>query len=162
MVSEQSDSDETLVAIAKMRRVGTSSLEHCVANVQEEFNKLKQKGNVEEYQEKLKDLKSFMMKYHAWLDESYYVSSFISGLSKELRPMVKIFKLSDLHQAYEVVEMERAEFNEEKIVKDGNVEISLHAIKGSGSMNTLKIKGMVNGKDILILIDSGSTHSFDG
>ncbi|KAG8366662.1 hypothetical protein BUALT_Bualt17G0102900 [Buddleja alternifolia] len=38
--------------------------------------------------------------------------------------------------------------------------VSLNALSRTTDMNTLRIKGTVNGQDIHILIDSGSTHCF--
>lgn len=39
-------------------------------------------------------------------------------------------------------------------------EISLHAILGLSSHSTMKVKGMIANKLVMILIDSGSTHNF--
>ncbi|KAF2298026.1 hypothetical protein GH714_007109 [Hevea brasiliensis] len=46
------------------------------------------------------------------------------------------------------------------VEKEGKVEISMHALDRSISPNTMKIKGEVDKKSIVILIDSRSTHSF--
>ena len=53
-----------------------------LVDVVEEFNKLRQ--------EKFKELKSLMITLNFGLSEAYFVSSFISNLNKELRPMVKM------------------------------------------------------------------------
>ena len=57
-------------------------------DVIDEFNKLKQ-GIVQTYQLKFEELRSLMMIHNPHLIEEYYVSSFISGLGDEVRPMVK-------------------------------------------------------------------------
>ena len=57
-------------------------------DVVEEFNKLQQEGNVEDYQEKFEELKSLMMIKNQSLDENYFISSFINGLKEEIKPMV--------------------------------------------------------------------------
>ncbi|KAL2230686.1 UNVERIFIED_CONTAM: Transposon Ty3-G Gag-Pol polyprotein [Sesamum indicum] len=49
---------------------------------------------------------------------------------------------------------------EEMEVKEGDIAISLHAMKGHDHCKTLKMIGRVGDKEILILIDSGSTHCF--
>ncbi|KAL0318287.1 UNVERIFIED_CONTAM: Retrovirus-related Pol polyprotein from transposon.6 [Sesamum angustifolium] len=41
-----------------------------------------------------------------------------------------------------------------------DVTVSINAMHGNVSAGTLRVKGMVNRKEIHILIDSGSTHSF--
>ncbi|GAV85220.1 hypothetical protein CFOL_v3_28658 [Cephalotus follicularis] len=38
--------------------------------------------------------------------------------------------------------------------------ISLHALLGNDSPHTMRLKGVVNGKAICILVDGGSTHNF--
>ena len=55
-----------------------------------EFNKLRQKGMVQNYQLRFKELKSLIINHNPHLTEAYFISSFISGLSDELRPMVKM------------------------------------------------------------------------
>ncbi|KAL0299989.1 UNVERIFIED_CONTAM: Retrovirus-related Pol polyprotein from transposon.6 [Sesamum angustifolium] len=44
--------------------------------------------------------------------------------------------------------------------EDEDATVSFHAMGGNNSNKTLRINGKVNGKDIHILIDSGSTHCF--
>ena len=70
-------------------------------DVIEEFNKLQQECNVEEYQEKFEELKPLMMLKNCNVDESYFISSFISGLKKKIKPMVKMMKLATLNKAFE-------------------------------------------------------------
>ena len=40
------------------------------------------------------------------LDEGYFISSFISGLKEEIKPMVKMFKPQTLSKAFEVAELQ--------------------------------------------------------
>lgn len=51
-----------------------------------------QEGSVDEYVEKFKELKS---------PESYYISSFVSGLKEDIKPMLKILKPMALTIAFE-------------------------------------------------------------
>ncbi|KAL2251677.1 UNVERIFIED_CONTAM: Retrovirus-related Pol polyprotein from transposon [Sesamum indicum] len=44
--------------------------------------------------------------------------------------------------------------------KEEEVAVSLHAMKGNFHYRTLRLEGIVGDKEILILIDSGSTHCF--
>ena len=64
------------------------------------------KGTVEEYEEKFEELKTLMPTRNPRLDESYFVSSFISGLKDEIKPMVKMFKPQSLSKAFEVAELQ--------------------------------------------------------
>nr|XP_027126124.1 uncharacterized protein LOC113742491 [Coffea arabica] len=75
-------------------------------DVVEEFNKLQQRGTVEEYEEKFEELKTLMVLRNPKLDELYFVSSFISGLKEEIRPMVKMFKPQTLSKAFEIAELQ--------------------------------------------------------
>ncbi|KAL2237277.1 UNVERIFIED_CONTAM: Retrovirus-related Pol polyprotein from transposon 17.6 [Sesamum indicum] len=45
-------------------------------------------------------------------------------------------------------------------VEEDDASVSLHVISGKLSHGTMRVKGNVNGREIQILIDSGSTHSF--
>ncbi|XP_027102590.1 uncharacterized protein [Coffea arabica] len=75
-------------------------------DIVEEFNKLQQVGTVEEYEEKFEELKTLMLTKNPRLDESYFVSSFISGLKEEIKPMVKMFRPQTLTKAFEVAELQ--------------------------------------------------------
>ncbi|KAL4342588.1 hypothetical protein GQ457_08G027580 [Hibiscus cannabinus] len=105
------------------------------SDIVEEFNKLVQKGSVKEYQEKFEELRPFMLQYNCYLDEGYFISSFISGLKEDLKHKKK----DDSEEA---------------------LEISINALNGCVGYTTLRIKGCIKGKSLNILIDSGSTHSF--
>ncbi|XP_027151895.1 uncharacterized protein LOC113751950 [Coffea eugenioides] len=41
-----------------------------------------------------------------------------------------------------------------------NIEVSIHALAGGTEHKTLKLKGKIAGMEIIILVDSGSTHCF--
>jgi hypothetical protein len=43
---------------------------------------------------------------------------------------------------------------------DSKLEISLQAITGSAYPKTMRVLGSINGQQLVILIDSGSTHNF--
>ncbi|KAK1412796.1 hypothetical protein QVD17_34309 [Tagetes erecta] len=45
-------------------------------------------------------------------------------------------------------------------IQQGSAEISLNAILGNSKPTTMKVYGMLNSTEILILIDGGSTHNF--
>lgn len=40
------------------------------------------------------------------------------------------------------------------------IQVSINALKGGLTASTMKLKGTLNEKSVMILIDSGSTHSF--
>ena len=64
----------------------------CMRDIIEEFNKFKEEGTVQVYQQKFEKLRSLMMMHNPPLSEKYYISSFISGLGDEIRPMVKMIQ----------------------------------------------------------------------
>lgn len=43
---------------------------------------------------------------------------------------------------------------------DHDIKVSIHALMGSKSTKSLKIQGKLQGRDLSILFDSGSTHNF--
>ncbi|XP_027088762.1 uncharacterized protein [Coffea arabica] len=71
-------------------------------DIVEEFNKLQQLGNMEDYQEKFEELKALMLIKNRNLDENYFISSFISGLKEEIKPMIKMLKPVTLTEAFEL------------------------------------------------------------
>ena len=58
----------------------------------EEFNKLKQKGLVEEHIDKFKELRAIMINNLPIATETYYITIFKGALKEELRSILKIFK----------------------------------------------------------------------
>lgn len=44
--------------------------------------------------------------------------------------------------------------------EEGAIEISLQALSSTFNPRTLQLRGKVKGRDLTILIDSGSTHNF--
>ena len=48
----------------------------------------------------------------------------------------------------------------EEMDEEDNKAISLHAIKGMASSKIIKVEGRVHDSTLMVLIDSGSTHSF--
>lgn len=56
---------------------------------------------MDEYLFRFEELKSLLVIPHPTLDESYFVSSFISRLSNELRPTIKMMQPATIKQAAE-------------------------------------------------------------
>nr|XP_027123207.1 uncharacterized protein LOC113739959 [Coffea arabica] len=71
-------------------------------DIVEEFNKLQQVGSIEDYQERFEELKPLMMIKNRNLDENYFISSFISGLKEEIKPVVRMLKPATLSEAFEL------------------------------------------------------------
>ncbi|KAL4281537.1 hypothetical protein GQ457_03G002250 [Hibiscus cannabinus] len=225
------------------------------SDVVEEFNKIVQKGSVEEYQERFEELQPLMLQQNSQLSEGYFVSSFISGLKEELKHKVKVLEPKSVFDAarqaklYELameIETKKQKYVSKNItysnqsslqkvytppqnqpqrpiapnqnnktalveyrrthnlcfrcgerfspghqckvkqlnsmeegedqaeeepqeegntetecqVEGDNLEISMNALTGNTGYSTLRIQGIVKGKPLNILIDSGSTHSF--
>ncbi|XP_027150147.1 uncharacterized protein LOC113750359 [Coffea eugenioides] len=70
-------------------------------DVIEEFNKLHQTSTVITYQERFEELRAAVMLKVPCLTESYYISSFLSGLKEEIKSVVKIHKPATLQSAFE-------------------------------------------------------------
>nr|XP_027122265.1 uncharacterized protein LOC113739231 [Coffea arabica] len=100
----------------------------------EEFNKLQQEGSVEEYQERFEELKPLMLDKNKNLDESYFTSSFISGLKEEIKPMVKMLRPATLSEAFEI-----------SLWQESNIKVQFGGVRG-GHGNAAESKfGMTKG-----------------
>ena len=71
-----------------------------------EFNKLQQEGTVQTYQSKFEEVKSLMIILYPYLTEGYFISSFVSGLSEELRLTVKMQQPRTVKQAAECARLQ--------------------------------------------------------
>lgn len=72
-------------------------------NVIEEFTKIRHVGSYEEYVDKFEDLKACMELFNTGgFSEQYYKSTFIGGLSLELKSAIKMFKPKTLQDAIEL------------------------------------------------------------
>ncbi|KAH6778472.1 hypothetical protein C2S51_009784 [Perilla frutescens var. frutescens] len=69
-------------------------------NIVVEFNKLRHTGSYSDYVEKFEELRECMQLFdNKVYSENYFIASFLSGLSEELRSAVKMFNPSTLDQA---------------------------------------------------------------
>jgi len=75
--------------------------ERRMVDIVEEFNKLKQIGTIIEYLLKFEELKSLMLHRNPYLTNEYFVLSFISGLSDDLRSMVEMMRPRSVQEAIE-------------------------------------------------------------
>jgi len=90
-----------------------------MTDVIEEFNKLRKNGLVIEYQVRFEELRSLMWNSQPTLTEQYFVTSFISGLKDELRPVIKMMMPSTVKQAADKARLQ--ELALEAIFKKHNV-----------------------------------------
>ncbi|KAH6807531.1 ubiquitin-specific protease 12 [Perilla frutescens var. frutescens] len=73
------------------------------SNIVVEFNKLRHTDSYADYVERFEELKKCMSLYdNSHNSETYFVASFMSGLSEELRATVKMFNPTTLEQAIEL------------------------------------------------------------
>lgn len=55
---------------------------------------------------------------------------------------------------------EREQTEEPLTTEEGATEISLQSLAGTFNPRTLRLKGTIKGRELTVLIDSGSTHNF--
>lgn len=67
----------------------------------EELNKLEQKEDLEDYNEKFEELRACMLTFDPHLPESYFILSYVSGLKSEIKSLVKLGRLTSLAMVYE-------------------------------------------------------------
>lgn len=65
------------------------------------FNKLIQKGSVDEYINKFDELRNYVMLQEGFHRESYYIDNFISGLKEEISQSLYSNKPQSLQEARE-------------------------------------------------------------
>ncbi|CAN1751344.1 Transposon Ty3-I Gag-Pol polyprotein [Linum perenne] len=131
----------------------------CV-NVVGSFNKLKQTGTVLDYQEKFEDLRSRMMKLNPALNEAYFINSFISGLDEEIQPVLLMLQPPDLTTAFLQARMEEASIEAQELQDAELMEVCMQAEGSPNKGSAIKVKGRIGRHPILILIDTGSSHTF--
>jgi len=84
-------------------------------DVVEEFDKLRQGGSIQAYQQIFEELKALMLISNPTLTKGYFVSSFISELNEEIHPTIKMFQLKTIQQATECAKLQ--ELTVEALVK---------------------------------------------
>ncbi|XP_071933266.1 uncharacterized protein [Coffea arabica] len=126
----------------------------------EEFNKLAQAGSVADYLKRFEMLKALVMPSLPHLSDSYYKACFMRHVCKQSH----IYYLL----AEEAETAEGSKEQEEEVycdcingeLVDEHIEVSIHTLAGGAGHKTIKLKGLVKGKQVTTLIDSGSTHCF--
>ena len=116
-------------------------------DIVEEFNKLQQKGTVEEYEEKFEEFKTPMLTRNPKLDESYFVSSFVSGLKEEIKPMIEMFKPQTVAKPFEVAELQESYLDTQskqskpshRIVVEPKFGMYRNSVSGQNHHNSYKL-----------------------
>ncbi|KAF5447657.1 hypothetical protein F2P56_033191, partial [Juglans regia] len=92
----------------------------------------------------------------------YYCDSKWNPGHKCQRP--KLFLMEEVEEEDVVIEEEKIELVNEEVLdfvdNPNQPEISLHAIIGSISPKTMRIRGKIGNQELVVLIDLGSTHNF--
>ncbi|XP_021765492.1 uncharacterized protein LOC110730018 [Chenopodium quinoa] len=192
-------------------------------NVVEQFNKLQQDDNLEDYIDKFEDLRSVLLQNGHCLSEEYILECFVGGLKFAIKPFVRAFNPSSITEAVGYARLQEEqlvaysskpaakpfqnyqntkqytpntykppllptphtkptsqvltkfqprpfkhipadeysdECDEDSLICDSEPRISMNALSGNQSFHTMRVVGMMNGKPLHIVIDSGSTHNF--
>ncbi|TYK26709.1 ty3-gypsy retrotransposon protein [Cucumis melo var. makuwa] len=83
---------------------------------------------------------------------------------KEQRELRMFVVVNDTEE-YEIIEeeeIERKEINRLEVKEDNTtyVELSINSVVGLNDLGTIKVRGKLQGEDVVILIDCGATHNF--
>lgn len=73
-----------------------------------DFNKLQQEGTVEEYRELFEELKSFVLHTYRFLNDEYFLKSFLTGLKPELRDLVMVQRPLTLSKAFNIAKLQES------------------------------------------------------
>ncbi|VFR03390.1 unnamed protein product [Cuscuta campestris] len=68
-------------------------------DIVEEFNKLCQTGDLEEYVDKFEELKGLLLRKRPNMPQEYFLDSFIAGLKPQIKPFVKAFAPTSVTKA---------------------------------------------------------------
>ncbi|XP_074327634.1 uncharacterized protein LOC141665550 [Apium graveolens] len=85
---------DTFVSLV-MQRFSTGSQENLIG----QFTKLTHKGTVEAYIAEFEDLRGYMISRNKFQTEEFYLSSFLSGLRKEIQQALYVYKPATLQEA---------------------------------------------------------------
>ncbi|GAB2288676.1 hypothetical protein Dimus_038014 [Dionaea muscipula] len=77
-------------------------------DVVEEFNRLTQRGRVEEYVEKFEEGRYELLQVYPHQPEEYFISSFVGGLKEEIKAVVKMFKPRTLSEAFHQAKLQES------------------------------------------------------
>ncbi|KAL4032435.1 hypothetical protein IC575_005508 [Cucumis melo] len=79
----------------------------------------------------------------------------------ELRMFVVVNDIEE-YEIIEGEEVERKEINRLEVKEDNTtyVELSINSVVGLNDLGTMKVRGKLQGEDVIILIDCGATHNF--
>jgi len=77
------------------------------SQVVEDFNRLQQKGTVDEYLEQFEELKALMVQRTPTLPDSFFVDSFVGGLKPQLKPFVKALTPVTLADAMNLARLQK-------------------------------------------------------
>lgn len=83
-------------------------MEHLDDNVVEEFNKLEQKGSIDDYMDSFEHLRSLMIQRNPKLADSYFLDSFIGGLSPRVKPFLRAFHSMDIASIVEFARLKES------------------------------------------------------
>lgn len=82
--------------------------EHLDDDNVEEFIKLIQKGSIDDYMDSFEHLKSLMIQRNPQLPDSYFLYSFIGGLSPRVKSFVKAFYPKDIASAMQYARLKKS------------------------------------------------------
>lgn len=80
--------------------------------------------------------------------------------TKEERELNLLIVHDEKEEDYEV-ELLNEEVLEMKVLEvDNNVEVALRSILGFSATRTMKLKGLVAGKEVVVMVNCSATHNF--
>ncbi|XP_044361900.1 uncharacterized protein [Triticum aestivum] len=125
-------------------------------NLLRQFNRLKQTGTVAEYAEQFTQIMHQLLAHHTSWDPAFFVTQFIDGLQRDIRTAVVLHRQKTLDTVVDL-----ACLQEESTAADADCcVLSKEALEGAESATTMRLHGWVQKREVLMLVDSGSSHSF--
>ncbi|XP_019197771.1 PREDICTED: uncharacterized protein LOC109191615 [Ipomoea nil] len=167
---------------ALCKRFGDSGV-----SLMEDFASFKQVGTIDDYTDEYEGFKSMLQQAHPTLTETYFLENYVARLRHILRCFVRTARPRGLDDAiwlarqnekglrtrhkcrgptFNLLEDQEEGVTTESLaqveeeLRQEEAKVSLCAVVGGEGMNTLKLLGHIQKQPVVILVDSGSTHSF--
>ncbi|XP_073353661.1 uncharacterized protein [Aegilops tauschii subsp. strangulata] len=126
---------------------------------------LRQSGTISEYRQEFDSHMYHLLALDPSLSTKFFITQFLLGLKDELRAVAQLLTIQvgaygEVLTDDAVHALDLLDAPEPTVPPPGCCTISAHALDGSEAPSTILLCALVGNQVMLLLLDSGSTHSF--